>query len=121
MAKAKTESGLIDESGNDIVDLNANWTSKPYSLGDFRSFGIQLLWDNAAVTGTMVLEYTCDPSGARDGAEIGGWTEKNLVALDGSFAELLFLDADVPIANWRLRFVHTAGSANLETFVTRRQ
>ena len=109
--KTVTTKGLFETSGNPITNMNADWDSAPMPMGDFRHVGIQLGWDNSAVQGILKLQYTCDTQG--DGSDIEQWSDKNLVSIDGTFSELLFLDGNLPVANYRLVFIHTSGTANL--------
>lgn len=101
--------GLKDASDQPIEDLNADWTSKWYSFAKFVQFSLQLGWDNATVEGELFLDYSSDPDGSI-------FTVKSAVTLDGSFNEALFLDADLGVAAYRLRFTNSSGTANLTAF-----
>ena len=117
--KAKLEKGLKNVNGNPITDLNSNWESAPISFSAFRHLGIQLGWDNATVTGTLRLQYSCDPSG--DGSDVSIWTDKNVLSLDGTFDEAMFLDANLPVGNVRLTFAHASGTANLVSYIVKKE
>lgn len=117
-AITKTERTLKDENGNPIINMNGSWTSKIYSLGKHDSYGLQLYWDNAAVLGTVELQYTCQPAG--ESTDVTAWTVKSSVVLDGTFNELMFLDALLPVASFRVVFTHAANGANLDSYITRK-
>jgi hypothetical protein len=101
--------GLKDAAGLDITNMNASWTSKWYSLVEFLHLCVQIGWSNMTPTGTLFLDYSADPDG-------NIFSVKNAITVDGTFDEQMFLDADLAANNYRLRFVRTAGAANLTVF-----
>lgn len=108
----------------DIVDMNASWTTKTFPMGDNLHLCVHLFWDNIAVTGTMTLEYTGDPEAAEfddSQDEAVSWVAKDITNIDGSFAELMYLDSNLPAACFRLKFQHLSGSSNLDSFVVRKK
>lgn len=111
MSVGKHIVGLKAVNGDDILDMDANWTSKWYPFGYFAHLAVQLKWDDPLVEGTLYLDYTADPDAATD-----VYTVKNNVLLDGTFDEMLFLDSNLPVVSYRLRFEHSSGSADLLAF-----
>lgn len=101
--------GLEQADGTPIENLNADFTSKWYSFGEFLHMALHLGWDNIAAQGNLFLDYSCDPDGVI-------YTVKNDITLDGTFNEQMFLDANLAISNYRLRYVRISGNANLEMF-----
>jgi hypothetical protein len=115
---------LQDASGIDIVNMNANWTTKTYPMGDNLHLCIHLFWDNIAPVGSMFLEYSGDPEAATQDDtedEAASWVVKELTVVDGTFAELMYLDANLPVACFRLRFEWTSGAADLEAFIVKKK
>lgn len=114
---------IKDEFSQPILNMNASWNSRPYELEDNVHLGIQLKWDNAAVTGTIYLDYSLSPivSGSSPMTIEGDWLTNNTVTLDGTFQQIMFLDANLAITAFRLRFVRTAGTANLLSYVNRKK
>jgi hypothetical protein len=110
--------GLKRVDGSEITNLNANWETRPIPMSEFLNIGIQLGWDNILVEGVLTFQYSCDPKG--DGSDVLIWTDKATVTLDGTFAEVLFLDALLPVGNIRLVFVHTSGAAELTAYTVRK-
>lgn len=104
---------LEDASGASILNMNASWTSKWYPMAEFKDLGWHLVWDSVAPTGNLFLEYTWDVGAAIGQADVIGTEIKDTVALDGSFQSQAFLDANVAITGFRLRFAHTGGAANI--------
>lgn len=102
--------GLKDAGGADITNMGANWTSKWYPFGKWDIFSLQLLWSNAAITGTLYLDISSGPDG--DIPE-----NKNTIVVDGSFGQYTFLDAQLAVLSYRLRFVHTAGAGTLSKVI----
>jgi hypothetical protein len=119
MSIGKVDRTIKDVNGNDIVDMNASWETKAYEMGDYLHLGAHLFWDNPAVTGTMLLQYSCDPQAG--GNNVDNWVTKNTVTLDGSFSTAMFLDSHVPVSVFRLKFVRTAGTANLSSYIQRKR
>ena len=112
--------GLVTSGGVEITNLNANWQTKTYELGDNVHLGVHIFWDNIALTGIMTLEYSCDP--LRDGQnESANWVPKDVTNIDGSFTEIMFLDANLPVACFRLRFEHVSGAASLSSFISKKR
>lgn len=101
--------GLEKANGDTIIDLNANWTSKWYPFGEFLNMAVHLKWSDINVQGSLYLDYSTDPDGSF-------YTVKNNIALDGSFDEMLFLDSNLAVTAYRLRFEHTLGAADLLSF-----
>jgi hypothetical protein len=121
---SKTERGLLDINGQPIINMNGNWTSKPYQMNEFLHLGVHLFWNNPAVQGTMILQYTCDPVGDSQSIsnnDVDSWVDKNVVNIDGTFDDVMFLDANLPITAFRLLFLHISGSADLVSYVTRKK
>jgi hypothetical protein len=98
--------------GEDITSMAASWATKAYQFGSNLHLGIHLFWD-APVTGTMFLEYSCDPVDA-DGVQ--NWVIKNQVSITTDQA-LMLLDANVPVISFRVRFERLTGSANVKSYV----
>jgi len=118
---------LRDASNAPIVDMDASWTSKTYPMGDNLHLCIHLFWDNVAPIGTVILEYSGDPEAAVAAAagdtqdEAVNWVAKDATIVDGSYSDLMYLDSNLPVACFRLRFVHVSGSANLQAFIVRKR
>lgn len=110
---------LVDASNVAINDMDASWTTKAYEMIDHLHLCIQLQWDSLTPTGTMTLEYSGDP--IREGAvEPTNWIAKDITNIDGTFQELMYLDANLPIACFRLRFQHVSGAANLISYIVKK-
>lgn len=114
---------LVNASGSAIENLNADWTSKSYEFGDNSLLCIHLGWSDASVEGTLYLEYSGDPinDGEGGGAEAEFWDVKNAIVLDGSFSSQMFLDSNLAISTFRLRFEHTSGTATLKSRIVRKR
>jgi hypothetical protein len=111
---------LEDENFDPIVDMNADWTSKAYALGDNLHLCIHLFWDSIAPIGTMTLEYSGDP--VNDGSEsVQNWVAKDVSAIDGTFGEIMYLDANLPIACFRIKYQRISGTANLSTYIVKKR
>jgi len=110
--------GLRDQNYLPIIDLDADWTTKDYELGLNKHLCIQLGWDNAALEGDVFLDYSAEQGNDSDGVSV--WTVKSAVNLDGTFQEVMFLDSNLAIGSFRLRFTHTLGSANMTANITRK-
>lgn len=113
---------LLDEAGAPITSMGASFKSQCYEVGRNALLQVHMLWDNVAPTGTLYLEYSGVP--CQDGSLIipdSKWEQKSnfTIILDGSFKSQMFLDANLPAASFRIRFVHTAGNANLENHIKR--
>jgi hypothetical protein len=106
------QNGLLDEDGDPITSMGASWTSKAYEFGKNFHLAIQLTWDDVAPEGNVYLEYSCYK--ANEVIPEEGWTLKNVVDLDGSYKELLFLDSNLSTITFRLRFEHSTGDADLD-------
>lgn len=111
----KTFQGLNRQDGSVINNLNTGWTSKPYSLAEALHIATHLFWD-AAIEGTLYLEFSCDPKG--DGTDVNGWVTANTVLIPNTERELMILDSNLAVPLFRLRFEHSSGTANLTSFVT---
>lgn len=109
MSVGKLVLGLKNSSDSDILNMNADWTSKWYPFGKFKDLSVQLKWSNISLLGTLYLDYSCDPNGSI-------FSTKNVLDVDGTFDEALFLDAALAINNYRLRFVHSSGTATVVAF-----
>jgi hypothetical protein len=101
--------GLTDAANNPITDMGADWTSKWYGFGKFKHVAVHLGWTNLLIEGTLYLDYSCDPDGVI-------YTVKNVILLDGTFNEDLFIDANLAINNYRFRFEHTVGAGTVTAF-----
>jgi hypothetical protein len=115
---------LQDASGADIVDMNSSWTTKTYALGDNLHLCVHLFWDNISPTGTMTLEYSGDPEAAFPGDtenEATSWIAKNVTNVDGTYSELMYLDANLPVAAFRVKFQYLSGAADLEAFIVKKR
>lgn len=111
---------LTDQNEAPISNMDASWTSRWYSMGENLHLCIHLLWDDNSPEGDLYLDYSGDP--IDDGSQVTvGFSVKNQVVLDGTFQDEMFLDANLAVASFRLRFEHTAGAANLNTFIVRKR
>jgi hypothetical protein len=115
--RLEIDRGLETEGGVEITSLDSSWTTKAYEFGEFNHLGIQLFWTDGTVTGTLYLDYSCDPPG--DGVE--NWLENNVVSLDGTFDKVLILDANLPITAWRLRWDHISGTADVAAYAVKKR
>jgi hypothetical protein len=104
----------------DIVNLNADWTTCIMSLGENHHLGVHLWWDNVAVTGTLYIDYSCDIAEDQANFDDTSMPTITTVALNGTFQEYMFLDKDIPVASFRIRFVHTSATANLKARIVRK-
>jgi hypothetical protein len=102
---------LVDENDNPITDMGVDWTSKAYDFENLLFLAAHVYWTNIAITGTLFLEYSCDHT--RDRSAIDVWEAKNEETLDGSYTSLMFLDSNLAIASFRLRFVHASGAGDV--------
>jgi hypothetical protein len=102
--------------------MNADWTTRPYEMEDNLHLAIHLIWSNPALTGTLYLDYSCAPliHGSMPMDIEGLWLPNNTITLDGTDNQLMILDANLAITSFRLRFVHTSGTATLESYVNRK-
>jgi hypothetical protein len=105
--------GLHDEDDELIESMDFSFTTKSYQFGSNLHLGVHLFWD-APVTGTLFLEYSCDPV---DSDDVQNWIVKNEIPLDGTDLSTMVLDSHVPVVSFRLRFVHVTGSAILKSYV----
>lgn len=103
--------GIKDVNNVDITSMSASWVTKPYGMDDFLHLGVHIFWDNPAITGTMELQYTCDPVASN--TDVNSWVTKNVVNVDGTFDDILFLDSNVPITAYRLVWQHISGTGNI--------
>jgi hypothetical protein len=110
---------LEDVNGNPLTDMSVSFTSKPYKMAEWEHYGIHLFWDNIAVQGTMLIDFTCDPVG--DGTDVANWVNANSETVDGTFLELMFLKNFVPISAFRIRWVNSSGSATMTTHIVRKR
>lgn len=107
-------------AGAPIADMNSSWVTKAYDMIDFLHLCAHLVWDDLSPTGTLTLEYTGDP--LKDGGgEPTSWATKNVTNVDGSFQEQMYLDANLPISAFRLRFDYISGAANLAAFIVKKR
>jgi hypothetical protein len=111
---------LKDQNDVDIVSMGASWTSKAYPMDDNLHLCVHLFWDALAPQGTLTLEYSGDP--LNDGSElVDNWVAKDVTNVDGNFEEVMYLDANLPAASFRIKFQHISGSANLSTYIVRKR
>lgn len=103
---------LEDINGNEITNMGASWVTRPYELENLLHLAAHVYWDNPAITGFLFLEYSVDS--ARDKTPIDKWEVYNGVELDGTFDSMMFLDSNVPVSSYRLRFTHNAGAGSLQ-------
>ena len=108
MSTPKFIVGLKDAAGDPITNMGANWTSKWYPF-PYNHLSSHLKWSNVAIEGTLHLDYSSDPAGSISSI-------KNSIVLDGTFDETLFLDANLAINSYRLRFEHTSGAGTVSAF-----
>lgn len=109
---------LYDDSDALINHMSSDWTAAAIPMGQNLHLCIHIFWDDPAVTGTLTLEYSADSTW--DGSPvIEDWVEFNVVNLDGTFSNVMFLDKDLPISSFRLRFDHISGTANMKAYVKR--
>ena len=104
--------GLHDEDNDPIISMGSSFTTKSYQFGNNLHLGIHLFWD-AAVTGTLFLEYSCDPV---DSDDVLSWVIKNEIGVLSTDRAEMILDANVPVISFRLRFVRVTGSAVLKSY-----
>lgn len=104
--------GLSDESNDPIESMGSSFTTKSYQFGNNLHLGIHLFWDTA-VTGTLFVEYSCDPV---DSDDVQNWVVKNEIPVLSTDRSEMVLDANVPVVSFRLRFVHVSGSAVLKSY-----
>lgn len=97
---------LEDVSGTPITSMGASWESRAYVLGNNNNLCVHLAWDNIAPVGTMYLDYSGDPLGSI-------WEPFNTVVIDGSFSSHMFLDSNIAVAAFRIRYDSTSGTANI--------
>jgi hypothetical protein len=113
MSQTTVIKGFHDEDHDPIVSMGSSFTTKPYQLGSNLHLGVHLFWD-AQVTGTLFLEYSCDPV---DNDGVQDWVIKNEIPLDGTERSELILDANIPVISFRIRFARVSGSANLKGYI----
>lgn len=104
--------GLHDEDNDPIESMGSSFTTKPYQLGSNLHLGVHLFWDSP-VTGSLFLEYSCDPV---DSDSVQNWVVKNEIPVIEEDLSQMILDANIPVVSFRLRFVHVTGSANLKSY-----
>jgi hypothetical protein len=113
---------LEDVNGFPITDMNADWESKPYQLGDHLHLSIQLRWSNAALTGVIYIDYTNDT--INDGTPLiaeEDWAPFSAINLDGTFQSILTLDDNLAVSCFRVRYSRVAGSATLDKVLIARK
>jgi hypothetical protein len=106
-------SGIKDESNVLISSMGAAWTTQAYPMGQNTMLSVHLAWTGTPV-GTLYLDYSserCD-----QGDTVSSWVNKTEVDVDGTFNEEMFLDAQLPVASYRLRFVSTSGTGVLSSW-----
>jgi hypothetical protein len=113
MSQTTIIKGLHDENHDPIISMGSSFTTKSYQLGNNLHLGVHLFWD-AEVTGTLFLEYSCDPV---DSDDVQSWIVKNEVSIVSSSRAEMILDANIPVVSFRLRFVRVTGSAVLKSYV----
>jgi hypothetical protein len=116
-AVGKNTEGLFDVNDVAINSMGASWTSRPVPMAGYRNFGIHLFWDNSTPRGEIRLEYTCDPRG--ENGDVDSWVSKTAINVDGSFENLMILDAQLSIAAFRLVYTRTDGTSALRAFIVR--
>jgi hypothetical protein len=107
MSREKLIRSLIKDDGTEVTNLNSSFTSRPYQMGSHLHLGIQLKWTGSPL-GIMHLEYSCDPDSSSD----DDFEPYNSINMDGSFDGILFLDSNVAIAQFRLRYESTSGTTS---------
>jgi|688.fasta_scaffold22441_2 hypothetical protein len=105
--------GLHDEDNDPIVSMGSSFISKSYQFGSNLHLGVHMFWDQP-VTGTLFLEYSCDPV---DSDGVQNWVVKNEIPVTTADQSQMILDANVPVVSFRIRFVRVSGSAALSSYV----
>lgn len=107
--------GFQDQFETPITSMGSNFVTIGYELGVNLHLGIHTEWD-AAVTGVMYLEYTGDRSKFPT-----SWVPFNAINVDSTMRDLMFLDANLAIARFRLRWEVISGNANLTGYIVRKR
>lgn len=106
---------LKDSNDVPITSMGADWISKRYPMGDNFMLNVHLLWDDVAPEGSLFLEYSgkedADPANRDD------WEVKNVVTVDGTFKSQMFIDANLCLGWFIVRYERTSGTAALEGYV----
>jgi hypothetical protein len=111
---------LQDENGNEINSMGTSWTTRAYALGDNLHLCIHLFWTSITPQGVLTLEYSGDPVG--DNSEfVQQWIAKDITHLDGSFQDQMYLDANLPVASFRLKYVRISGTAGLSGYIVKKR
>lgn len=114
---------LKDQNNQSIDNMNADWVSKAYAIGENTMLCIQLRWDDITLTGVLYLDYSGDTinDGTDDIAE-DDWANFETTNVDGTFKSIMYLDKELSASSFRLRFVHTTGIADLrKVFIVRKK
>jgi hypothetical protein len=112
-AAGVTNVKLADVNDDLIVSMGASWVSQAYRVLQSKFFSIHLVWNDDTPRGMLTLQYTNDQS-------LVEWIDKDIVNVDGTFEDVLFIDADITIAAFRIKFDRTAGDADLKSFIIRK-
>lgn len=106
---------FVDQAGAYITSMSADFVTYAYLLGGSQNIGLHIEWD-AAVTGVMYLEYSGDFA-----LNTTSWVAFNAINVDSSMRELMFLDANLAIARFRLKWQRLTGTANVMGYINRQK
>jgi hypothetical protein len=108
--------GLKDISETPITSMGASWETIAYEFGHNLHLCVHVYWSNPSPQGILYLEYTGDPSPIPE-----SWILKDSVILNGTFQEHMFLDSDLAVYAFRLRFVHSSGGGAMESYIIKKR
>lgn len=115
MALPDNTAEFVDQSEAYITSMGADFTTYAYLLGGSQHIGIHIEWD-AAVTGVMYLEYSGDFN-----VSTTSWVAFNAINVDASMRDLMFLDANLAIARFRIKWQVLTGTANVLGHIIRQK
>jgi hypothetical protein len=100
---------LLDNStGLAITSMAASFTSKPVSVGKNTLVSNQFGFA-AGPAGTFFIDYCAVPIEDIDKGVAPIWSTFASVAIINTNVEAMFLDANIPVVTYRIRYVRTSG------------
>lgn len=107
--------GFIDNLEAPITSMGADFVTIGYELGANLHLGIHLEWDDVA-TGVMYLEYSGDRAKYPT-----SWVPFNAINVDSTMRDLMFLDSNLAISKFRLKWQRISGTGNLSGYIVRKK
>lgn len=115
MALNENHAEFVDPAENYITSMGTDFVTYAYLLGGSQHIGIHVEWD-AEVTGVMYLEYSGDYDVATT-----SWVTFNAINVDNTMRDLMFLDANLAVARFRIKWQRLTGNANVVAHIIRQK